>query len=81
MAEVENPGAPAVSRAKPVRSNKTMKNWKEIAEAAELNLTDADIERIGPALNALEAAFRPLVAALAPEVEPALVFRAAEEAE
>lgn len=51
-----------------------MKNWKQIAEASGFHVPD--IERITPALDALEAAFRPLVKAIPHDVEPALLFRA-----
>ena len=54
-----------------------MKNWKQMAEAAGLSIPD--IERIAPALDGLEAAFRPLVKTIPHDVEPALIFRAAPE--
>jgi hypothetical protein len=54
-----------------------MKNWKQMAEAAGLAIPD--IERIAPALDGLEAAFRPLVKSIPHDVEPALIFRAAPE--
>ena len=54
-----------------------MKNWKLMAEAGGLHIPD--IERIVPPLDALEAAFRPLVKAIPHDVEPALTFRAATE--
>jgi hypothetical protein len=54
-----------------------MKNWKQMAEAGGLNIPD--IERITPPLDALEAAFRPLVKVIPHDVEPALIFRAAAE--
>ena len=47
-----------------------MKNWKLMAEAAGLAIPD--IERIAPALDSLEAAFRPLVKTIPHDVEPAL---------
>ena len=37
------------------------------------------MERIIPALDALEAAFRPLVQTIPYDVEPALSFRAADD--
>jgi hypothetical protein len=55
-----------------------MKNWKEIALASDVGLSDADVDRIAPGLDALEQAFRPLAATLSFEVEPAVVFRAGE---
>ncbi len=48
-----------------------------MAEAAGLAIPD--IERIAPALDGLEAAFRPLVKNIPHDVEPALIFRAAPE--
>ena len=54
-----------------------MKNWKLMAEAGGLHIPDTD--RIVPPLDALEAAFRPLVKAIPHDVEPALIFRAAAE--
>jgi hypothetical protein len=54
-----------------------MKNWKQMAEAAGLEIPD--IDRIAPALDGLEAAFRPLVRNIPHDVEPALIFRAAED--
>jgi hypothetical protein len=48
-----------------------MNRWKEIPEEAR--------ERIAPALEALEAAFRPLAAAIPEDVEPAVTFKAEED--
>ena len=50
-----------------------------MAESGGLDIPD--MERIAPALDAFEAAFRPLVAAIPHDVEPALIFRAAAEEE
>jgi hypothetical protein len=55
------------------------KDWKKIAQANGLAIPDADLERIQPALDALEAAFRPLVRDLAPALEPAVVFQLSAE--
>jgi hypothetical protein len=55
-----------------------MKNWKQIAEAAGLDIPD--IGRITPALDSLEAAFRPLTAAIPHDAEAALAFHAGEDA-
>lgn len=52
-----------------------MKDWKKIAEANDLHIPEPDFERITPPLDALEKAFRPLVASIPPQVEPALLFR------
>lgn len=54
-----------------------MKQWKQIAAASGLDIPD--MERIIPALDALEAAFRPLAQSISHDVEPAVVFHAAEE--
>ena len=54
-----------------------MKQWKEIAQGLGLNIPD--MERIVPALEGLEAAFRPLVKTIPHDTEPALTFRAAED--
>ena len=51
-----------------------MKNWKHIAEASNLNIPDADLERIRPSLEKLEVAFRPLVKTIPHETEPAVTF-------
>ena len=50
-----------------------MNRRKDIPEEA--------LERIAPALEALEAAFRPLAAAIPEDVEPAVTFKAGEEDE
>ncbi len=55
------------------------KDWKKIAQANGLAIPDADLERIRPALDALEAAFRPLVRDLTPALEPAVVFQLSAE--
>jgi len=58
-----------------------MTDWKSIAKARLLNIPEADLQRIAAPLDALEAAFRPLAAALPAHVEPAVMFRAAEDDE
>lgn len=55
-----------------------MKQWKEIARGLGLNIPD--FQRIEPALDGLEAAFRPLVKSIPYDAEPALTFHAAHEA-
>jgi hypothetical protein len=52
-----------------------MKNWKKIAEAHDLRIPDADLDRIAPSLDALEAAFRPLAKTIPDDIEPAITFR------
>ena len=39
-------------------------------------MAEADVDRIGPSLDALEAAFRPLERAIGAETDPAVIFRA-----
>lgn len=56
-----------------------MKNWKELAEALQLGIPDADVARIAPALDTLDAAFAPLRQGIPGDVEPAVTFRAVEE--
>ena len=58
-----------------------MTDWKGIARARGLAIPEAEIEAIGPRLDALEAAFRPLAVKLTPDQEPAAVFRADPESE
>jgi len=55
------------------------KDWKKIARASGLTIPAADVDRIAPALDALETAFRLLVRAIGPETDPAVVFRADTE--
>jgi hypothetical protein len=52
-----------------------MKNWKKVAEAGDLRIPEVDLENIAPALDALEAAFRPLAKNIPDDVEPAVTFR------
>jgi hypothetical protein len=51
-----------------------MKDWKKIADANNLAIPDADLDRIRPLLDQLEAAFRPLAGSIAHDVEPAITF-------
>jgi len=51
-----------------------MIDWKAIAHARALNIPDEAVEAMAPALDALEAAFRPLVARLPHDVEPAVIL-------
>ncbi|HTT61823.1 MAG TPA: hypothetical protein VMG35_08280 [Bryobacteraceae bacterium] len=53
------------------------KDWKKIAHASGLGVPDEALERIAQSLDALETDFRPLVASLTPDAEPATVFRPA----
>jgi len=56
----------------------TTKNWHAIAQGQGLEIPAPDWDRIVPALDALELAFRPLVDRLPPELEPSYRFDAGE---
>jgi hypothetical protein len=43
-----------------------MTDWKKIAEALEPAIPAADIDKVIPVLNALEAALRPLILSIPP---------------
>lgn len=58
-----------------------MKDWKAIAKASGLELDPAQLDRIAEPLEALEAAFRPLLNRLTPDVEPATGWRLEEDGE
>ena len=58
-----------------------MRDWKAIAKAAAPEIPAADVNRIVAPLDALEAAFRPLVKDLPPDLEPAFGLDAEEEGE
>lgn len=58
-----------------------MKDWKAIAKAVAPEIPAGDIARIVAPLDALEAAFRPLVKDLPVDWEPASGLDAAEESE
>jgi len=51
-----------------------MKDWKKIASGHGLNIPETDLDKIAPALDTLEAAFRPLVETIPHDVEPAVTF-------
>ena len=55
------------------------KDWKKIARASGLAIPEDQLDRLAPTLDALEAAYRPLVRALPPSADPAPAFRPAEE--
>jgi hypothetical protein len=55
----------------PSDNNAPAPDWKAIAAARKLDIPADAIERITPSMNALEAAFRPLVAKIPFDVEPA----------
>jgi hypothetical protein len=56
-----------------------MTDFKAVARARGLDIPDAELDRIVPTLEALEAAFRPLAANLSPLLEPATGFCPLEE--
>lgn len=56
-----------------------MKDWRRLAEALNLGIPEADLERLERPLEALEASFRPLVASLPLETEPAYLLLLARE--
>jgi len=56
-----------------------MKDWKLMLKAQGLDISDQEVDRMQPSLNALEAAFRPLVAEIPSDIEPALIFRCSRE--
>jgi hypothetical protein len=51
-----------------------MTDWKLLAEAQNLDIPADELPRVTAPLGALEAAFRPLIADLPPDLEPAVVF-------
>ncbi len=55
------------------------KNWKLIASGMKLNIPEADLEKLDSILDALDAAFRPLVETIPHDVEPAVTFRCQPE--
>jgi hypothetical protein len=56
-----------------------MKDWKAIAKASGMEVDPAQLNRVAGPLEALEAAFRPLVKDLDPGVEPATGWRLEED--
>lgn len=50
------------------------RDWKAVARALAPDIPEAEVERIAPALDALETAFRPLAAEIPHETEPAVLF-------
>jgi hypothetical protein len=48
-----------------------MRDWKRIAAALAPEIPEADLARVIPALDALEAVFRPLMYRAPHETEPA----------
>ena len=58
-----------------------MKDWRAIAKASGLEVDPAQLDRIAGPLESLEAAFRPLVNGLTPDVEPATGLLLEEDGE
>jgi hypothetical protein len=51
-----------------------MRNWKLIAAANRFDIPEDELNAILPVLDAIEAAFRPLVKKIPVETEPAFVL-------
>ena len=51
-----------------------MKDWKTLAAARGLELSDAEIGKLGPILEGIEAAYEAITAPLTPLDEPAVTF-------
>ena len=58
-----------------------MKDWKAIAKASSLEVDATQLNRIAETLEALDAAFHPLLKDLTPGAEPATGLRLEEDAE
>jgi hypothetical protein len=58
-----------------------MKDWKKIASANNLQIPEAEFDRIAPALDSLEKSFRPLVGSIPFQVGPAVIFSIPAEEE
>ncbi len=56
-------------------------DWKTLAAARRLDIPEADLDRLVAPLDGLERAFRPLAPAIPHDVEPAVIFHAAEDTE
>ncbi|MCX6604428.1 MAG: hypothetical protein NTV52_12635 [Acidobacteria bacterium] len=52
-----------------------MPNWKLLAQARGIDLPAEDLERLGPALDSLDAAFAPLRELAPHESEPITIYR------
>ncbi len=51
-----------------------MPDWKQAAKATAPDIPEAQLDAITPALNTLEALFRPLTSAVTAEDSPAIQF-------
>jgi hypothetical protein len=58
-----------------------MRDWRAIAKARGIEVDPTQLDRIAEPLEALEAAFRPLVKDLAPGDDPATGLRLEEDGE
>lgn len=56
-----------------------MPDWKMLAAARGLKLTDEEIARISGPLDGLEAGWRPLLGRIPYETEPAVIMQCAAE--
>lgn len=56
-----------------------MKDWKLLAKALDLDIPEPAVETAATALEAVEAAFRPLVREIPLETEPAYSMRLSPE--
>ena len=52
-----------------------MKDWRQLAKAANVDITAEELERIVPILKGLENAYRPLTKKIPLGTEPALIFQ------
>jgi hypothetical protein len=57
-----------------------MTNWKLLAEAHQLGISEPELERIVPTLEALDKAFLKVLSALPADADSALIFHADVEA-
>lgn len=55
-----------------------MQDWHALAKARGFDIPAGELGRIAAVLSNLDAAFRPLLNTLKPEMEPSLSFRADE---
>lgn len=53
-------------------------DWKSLAKSRQLNIPDEALDRAAGPLDGLERAFRPLVATIPDDIEPAIIFHASE---
>ena len=58
-----------------------MKNWKQIASAANLDIPAEQMDRIAPVLDGLEAAFGALARDIPPDLDPAVTLHLEGDAE